>query len=129
VRIVNRRAELLETSKILETAALDPYEFVRDAYLQRRRNLVHDGSPPPEKDDDTEIKMKPRSQQDKPGTTSAGNGSAVLVSGDETLYSPARMEAREKAAREAREKAAQPLSDASRTTDSRPASVVRLWLP
>jgi phospholipid-binding lipoprotein MlaA len=130
VRIVNRRAELLETSKILETAALDPYEFVRDAYLQRRRNLVHDGSPPPEKDDDTEIKMKPRSQQqDKPGATSAGNSSAVLVSGDETLYSPARMEAREKAAREAREKAAQPLSDASRTTDSRPASVVRLWLP
>jgi phospholipid-binding lipoprotein MlaA len=130
VRIVNRRAELLETSKILETAALDPYEFVRDAYLQRRRNLVYDGSPPPEKDEDTEIKMKPRSQQqDKPGATVAGGSGAVLVSGDETLYSPARMEAREKAEREAREKAAQPLSDASRTTGSRQASVVRLWLP
>jgi phospholipid-binding lipoprotein MlaA len=45
-RIVNRRSELLDASTVLETAALDPYEFLRDAYLQRRRNLIHDGSPP-----------------------------------------------------------------------------------
>src|SRR5262245_3562551 len=37
VRVVSGRAELLATSSILETAALDPYAFVRDAYLQRRR--------------------------------------------------------------------------------------------
>ena len=49
-RIVNRRAELLDASTVLQTAALDPYEFVRDAYLQRRRSLVHDGSPPAERD-------------------------------------------------------------------------------
>ena len=49
-RTVNRRAELLDASAVLQTAALDPYEFVRDAYLQRRRNLVHDGSPPPERE-------------------------------------------------------------------------------
>ena len=47
-RAVNRRAELLDASTILETAALDPYEFVRDAYLQRRRNLIYDGTPPPD---------------------------------------------------------------------------------
>lgn len=51
-RFINTRAELLDTSKILDTAALDPYEFVRDAYLQRRRNLIFDGSPPREKDED-----------------------------------------------------------------------------
>lgn len=45
-RIVNRRAELLDASTVLQTAALDPYEFVRDAYLQRRRSLIYDGSPP-----------------------------------------------------------------------------------
>jgi phospholipid-binding lipoprotein MlaA len=50
VRFVTVRADLLEASNILETAALDPYEFVRDAYLQRRRNLVHDGNPPEDKD-------------------------------------------------------------------------------
>ena len=47
-RVVNRRSELLDASEVLQTAALDPYEFVRDAYLQRRRNLVYDGAPPRE---------------------------------------------------------------------------------
>ena len=49
-RAVNRRAELLDASTILQTAALDPYEFVRDAYLQRRRSLIHDGAPPPDRE-------------------------------------------------------------------------------
>ncbi len=62
VRMVSNRADLLDTSKILDAAALDPYEFLRDAYLQRRRNLVHDGSPPPDKDDDGDIKIKPRTE-------------------------------------------------------------------
>lgn len=46
VRATGRRADLLEASRILEEAALDKYVFQRDAYLQRRRNLVHDGNPP-----------------------------------------------------------------------------------
>jgi phospholipid-binding lipoprotein MlaA len=46
---VNTRAELLEASRILEEAALDRYVFQRDAYLQRRRSLIYDGSPPREK--------------------------------------------------------------------------------
>jgi len=56
---LNRRAELLNASRILEIAALDPYEFVRDAYLQRRRNLVHDGNPPDEDDQEPDLKPKP----------------------------------------------------------------------
>lgn len=51
LRLVSRRAELLNASKVLEVAALDEYEFLRDAYLQRRRNLIYDGNPPREKDD------------------------------------------------------------------------------
>jgi len=43
---VNTRAELLEASSLLEQAALDRYIFQRDAYLQRRRSLIYDGSPP-----------------------------------------------------------------------------------
>jgi phospholipid-binding lipoprotein MlaA len=58
VYYVSRRSELLEASRILETAALDPYEFVRDGYLQRRRSLVHDGNPPDE--DDAETPSRPR---------------------------------------------------------------------
>lgn len=48
LRIVSRRAELLNASKLLSVAALDEYEFVRDAYIQRRHNLIHDGNPPRE---------------------------------------------------------------------------------
>lgn len=50
-RLVTRRAELLSASRLLTIAAIDEYEFLRDAYLQRRRNLIHDGNPPRERDD------------------------------------------------------------------------------
>lgn len=46
VRIIDGRAALLDASNLLEDAALDPYQFVRDAYLQRRRSQVYDGNPP-----------------------------------------------------------------------------------
>ena len=50
--VVDTRAGLLSASKILKEAALDPYLFVRDAYLQRRQNLVYDGNPPKPKFDE-----------------------------------------------------------------------------
>lgn len=50
-RLINRRSELLDATTVLDKAALDEYLFVRDAYLQRRRSLVHDGAPPPDGDD------------------------------------------------------------------------------
>jgi len=41
---LSMRAELLKREKILNAAALDEYKFVRDAYLQRRQNLLMRGS-------------------------------------------------------------------------------------
>ncbi|MBY0578150.1 MAG: VacJ family lipoprotein [Burkholderiales bacterium] len=49
---IDRRADLLDTEDILMQAALDPYAFIRDAYLQHRRSLIYDGNPPMENDDD-----------------------------------------------------------------------------
>ena len=46
--IVDTRADLLNASRVFDQAALDPYAFIRDAYLQRRESLVHDGNPPQE---------------------------------------------------------------------------------
>ena len=43
---VDTRAGLLRASKVLETAALDEYVFLRDAYFQQREHLIHDGNPP-----------------------------------------------------------------------------------
>ena len=57
---VNTRAELLEASDILAQAALDRYVFQRDAYLQRRRSLIFDGSPPREREPE-EVNDKPDS--------------------------------------------------------------------
>ncbi len=48
LRFIDRRADLLTATKVLDEAALDPYIFLRDAYLQRRRSLVYDGNPPKE---------------------------------------------------------------------------------
>lgn len=48
LRLVSKRADLLDASRLLEGAALDPYSFLRDGYLQRRRSLIHDGEPPEE---------------------------------------------------------------------------------
>lgn len=45
-RIVNLRANLLEAERLFDQAAIDRYAFLRDAYLQRRRNLIFDGNPP-----------------------------------------------------------------------------------
>jgi len=53
--LVNTRAEYLDASSLLEQAALDRYIFQRDAYLQRRRSLIYDGSPPRERDEVNDI--------------------------------------------------------------------------
>jgi len=45
--LVQTRASLLDATDLLEQAALDRYAFLRDAYFQRRRNLIYDGTPPP----------------------------------------------------------------------------------
>jgi phospholipid-binding lipoprotein MlaA len=44
---LNRRVELLGAKDTLDAAALDPYEFTRDFYLDRRANLIRDGRPAP----------------------------------------------------------------------------------
>ena len=41
--ILEDRAALLDATDLLDTAALDPYAFQRDAYLQKREYDVHDG--------------------------------------------------------------------------------------
>ena len=60
-RAIGKRADLLDASRILEEAALDKYVFQRDAYLQRRRNQVYDGSPPRD-----QREQAPRAEADEP---------------------------------------------------------------
>lgn len=62
LRLVNARARLLgATDVVTEAAGEDTYLFVREAYRNRRRNLIYDGNPPrPEFfDDDLESPQTP----------------------------------------------------------------------
>jgi len=73
VRLVDTRASLLPAEKVLEAAALDRYQFIRDAYLQLRRNLVYDGNPPrlldpDDEDEDERPAAAPRPRDDPPMT-------------------------------------------------------------
>ena len=48
VNIINKRANLLEATNIRDEAAVDPYTFTREAYIQKRQYLIYDGNPPVE---------------------------------------------------------------------------------
>ena len=45
-RLVDTRAGLLKTVDVIKASSLDPYSFVRDGFLQKRLNDIHDGNPP-----------------------------------------------------------------------------------
>lgn len=48
-RVVDKRAGLLDATNLMEEAALDRYEFVRDGFLQQRESKVFDGEGNPRK--------------------------------------------------------------------------------
>lgn len=52
LRAVDKRANLLGVSSVLEVAALDPYSFTRDAYLQMRAQQAGLVRPHKKQDDD-----------------------------------------------------------------------------
>lgn len=66
LRLINARSNLLGATRVLDDIALDKYNFVRDAYLQRRRSLVYDGDEPlppaaPPEDEDGDEATAPES--------------------------------------------------------------------
>jgi len=52
LRFVDVRSGLLPADKVVEEAAFDKYSYIRDAYIQRRRSLIHDGHPPRQLEED-----------------------------------------------------------------------------
>lgn len=74
LRTVDQRAAVLDASNLIEEAALDRYEFVRDAYLQRRQNKVHDGDPP---SSSYEFDVGPSETSGDAAHVDAANGSSV----------------------------------------------------
>lgn len=50
--VIDKRARLSGPMRIRDEAAVEPYLFVRDGYLQQRKHLIYDGNPPPASYDD-----------------------------------------------------------------------------
>ncbi len=49
--LVNTRANLSSSIRLRDASALDPYVFTREAFRQKRTNLIHDGNLPDEEFD------------------------------------------------------------------------------
>jgi phospholipid-binding lipoprotein MlaA len=52
LKYVDIRADLLSTTNIIDETAPDKYALIREAWRQRRQNLVYDGDPPDEFDEE-----------------------------------------------------------------------------
>ncbi len=48
---LDARSQALLNENVLDTAAIDKYRFLRNAYLRSRRYQLYDGKPPPEDED------------------------------------------------------------------------------
>lgn len=59
------RADALEAQEFVSDAAVDEYSFVREAWMQQRRNLIWDGNPPREDLDDEEDADEPPSKSEE----------------------------------------------------------------
>jgi phospholipid-binding lipoprotein MlaA len=81
MQFINLRANLLDASNLVDDVALDKYAFIRDAFLQRRQNLIYEGEPP-----DEEQPADPR--QDEPPAPAAAPASSSVLSPDLSSAAP-----------------------------------------
>ncbi len=51
VDVTDTRSDVMASEKILNEASVDRYDFVKNAYKQRREYLIHDGNPPEDSSD------------------------------------------------------------------------------
>lgn len=89
-RFVVKRSNLLDATNLLETAALDPYAFLRDGYMQRRRAKDREGKPPPpppkEEDPDAPEAGAPAEGAKSPSTAPKANDSPPVPGGDARVH-------------------------------------------
>ena len=76
VQLIHTRAAVLGATDLLDAAALDPYTFKRDAFLQRRQNDVYDGNPPADEErydleEEDSPAVEPPAAGARPGVTPA----------------------------------------------------------
>lgn len=78
--VTDTRSDMLSSEKVLDEAAVDRYDFIKNAYQQRRQYLIHDGNPPEEDVEDI-FKDELSLEGDDPGDN-ASAGAQSVVSGE-----------------------------------------------
>ena len=79
LEVIDTRASLLGASNVLGEAALDPYIFVRDAYLQKRQRMVYDGNPPDEEDEFMDEEEDSTKKDNKPQEKTSSDDSSPIA--------------------------------------------------
>lgn len=72
LNLISLRAELLAAGNLVNDIALDKYAFMRDAYLQRRQNLIYNGEPPDQGDEEEEPFIDESKEPEAPAASSPG---------------------------------------------------------
>ncbi|MCL6487088.1 MAG: VacJ family lipoprotein [Janthinobacterium lividum] len=97
-RVVDKRAALLDATNLMEAAALDRYEFIRDGFLQARESKVFDGDTDrrdrkvPKNDSSDyapQYEAKPPAQSDAPAELAVLAPAERVTSGSNTVASEA----------------------------------------
>ncbi|MCO5100786.1 MAG: VacJ family lipoprotein [Burkholderiaceae bacterium] len=71
LRAIDDRQRLLDAERVVNEAALDRYSFIRDSWLQLRRNQVYDGNPPASSQDTDWLDELEREESDAGGAAPA----------------------------------------------------------
>ncbi|MDP8566872.1 MlaA family lipoprotein [Methylophilus aquaticus] len=87
VQLLDRRTQLLDATDLVDNASIDPYAFMRDAYLQRRASLVQDGLVPKEllQDDFEPADDEPADQPAQSQEDTADMPAVVLLQSDSPI--------------------------------------------
>ncbi len=85
LNIISTRANLLGASDVLDSAALDKYSFVRNAYLQRRKYLLSDGSAAGASDQGAPL---PKYEDVEEGAAAPAGGAAAAPGGQAPAPAP-----------------------------------------
>lgn len=130
LRVLDHRARLLDAEKVLDEAALDPYTFLRDAYIQQRRSLIYDGNPPREKLEDEPAPVNKAEAAEGP-LQSSGAPTGVPLAGTEEVKPQMVSEAPAAEQHEKKPEAAAPAApstEANAETQTNEMPVLLAWL-
>jgi phospholipid-binding lipoprotein MlaA len=90
VEVTDTRAGLMPTEKLVDEASVDRYDFIKNAYQQRREYLLHDGNVPEQEelqlDDDVSNDSQDTSQKEGAPSASEAETSGLAQPTDKPKH-------------------------------------------